>query len=303
MDGNLRNHEIHYRYWIVILVFLLIVAVTVNWTTQPKFTEYIGNAATLISLVLGVVAIFYSYISNNSLSSSLGNISTASESLKGSEIEIKSVLEHSKLLASNHQENIRKLSEISDSVQTSVLTLSRAMEEVSAKTTELQSTVREVPSQLGVIAGKLEQKNQVQPVVRGKRAFTREEALYFNSSAPIYGNFVTYGCVLAKIHRIPLSVNQLNRLLERQYDVESPGFFQCMLAGGIVDARRSTEKGGDYFDIVGVDSEVARGIKDYFVGFLDSEAYNDKPERRALLKGMLEKMERAFASGNISVDE
>ena len=66
--------SLHLMYVTGIAVVASIVLATFEWTPQPHFTEYISNAATLTSLVLSVVAIFYSFVSTQDLSRSLGSI-------------------------------------------------------------------------------------------------------------------------------------------------------------------------------------------------------------------------------------
>ena len=73
--------KLHFAYLVIFLVFTMIMLATGQFTPKEKFTEYLSNAATLISVVLGLVAIIYSFISNDSLSKSLGSISNITDQI------------------------------------------------------------------------------------------------------------------------------------------------------------------------------------------------------------------------------
>ena len=60
---------------------LIIALITEKWSSKEGFTSYLSNAATLTSLLLGLVAIFYSFISNDSLSRGLGGITVVSKEI------------------------------------------------------------------------------------------------------------------------------------------------------------------------------------------------------------------------------
>lgn len=70
-------------YWTVIggLIWTIILIVTFRQCSNPDPVAYIGFAATITSLVLGVVAIFYSIISNNQSSENIGVLREASEKI------------------------------------------------------------------------------------------------------------------------------------------------------------------------------------------------------------------------------
>ncbi len=73
--------KLHFAYLVIFLVFTMIMLATGQFTPKEKFTEYLSNAATLVSVVLGLVAIIYSFISNDSLSKSLGSITNITDQI------------------------------------------------------------------------------------------------------------------------------------------------------------------------------------------------------------------------------
>ena len=71
--------RVHVSYIISILIFIIISLVTVNWSNIPKLVEYITFSLTLTSLVLAILAIIYSFLSNSSLSQTLGSLTNLSK--------------------------------------------------------------------------------------------------------------------------------------------------------------------------------------------------------------------------------
>lgn len=70
-------------YWTVIggLIWTAILIVTFRQCSNPDAVAYIGFAGTITSLVLGVVAIFYSIVSNNQSSENIGVLKEASDKI------------------------------------------------------------------------------------------------------------------------------------------------------------------------------------------------------------------------------
>ena len=141
---NNRTILIHFSYWLLILVLLLIAVITEKWSQSAGFTTYLSNAATLTSLVLGLVAIFYSFISNDSLSKGLGGISEASREITDSKGQIAGYL--------------RETETINRSVVSSRGSIEQARKELSEDLNELKSLlqgVREESRELGGIVSSI----------------------------------------------------------------------------------------------------------------------------------------------------
>lgn len=60
--------KIHALYVIGILIAVIILLLTVKWTTVPNLIGYLNFASTLTSLVLALLAIVYAFLSNASIS-------------------------------------------------------------------------------------------------------------------------------------------------------------------------------------------------------------------------------------------
>lgn len=302
MDVTQNTASIHYRYWIGILAVGFIVVIAVEWTKEPKFTEYIGNVATMASLLLGVIAILYSFSSNSTLSNSLGNITNAAESLKRSEIGINNVLNESQLLTSNHSEDIQKLQRISDSVDENVVKLAETMAEISTKTNQLQAAVSEVPEYLARIEKRMtdEKPAQQNAVPVNKQGMSVAEAAYFNKVASVNGNLVTIACVLANKFDREMSSAALNSLLSRNYTASSNGFIDCMAAAGIIQKRDVRKK--NFFKIVWVDETIKETAQKDFVDWIN-DVYRDSPDTRDRFLTMVKLMEDAFEGGDLDTPQ
>lgn len=278
-------------------MFSLICISCKTFTPEPKFTEYLGNVATGISLVVGVIAIFYSFISNNSLSASLGNISSVSESLKLSESKIENVLDQSKILVGNHDKNLETMRSMSEHVQSSVMTLSNTLTQISNKTDELQQTVITVPTRLESIADLIEKKQQ--PISTSQESqsqvkFTVSQARSFNMKSSVAGNLLTYACVLANHYSKEFSIAEFISLIKRNYSNRSTGYLDCMSAAGLVTRKSLPGKEG-VWNILAIDAEIAKNVKPYLVDFL-GRAYAKEPIVLADYLGTLQSLESFFSA-------
>ncbi|MFN9485631.1 MAG: hypothetical protein ACK6BM_03170 [Cyanobacteriota bacterium] len=142
--ANNQKMSIHYRYWLLILILSLIAVVTEKWSQSPNFTTYLSNAATLTSLLLGLVAIFYSFISNDSLSRGLGGISIVSQEISDSKDQIAGYL--------------RDTDDINASIALSRGSIEQARSELAGDLIELKSLlqgVREESRELGSIVSNI----------------------------------------------------------------------------------------------------------------------------------------------------
>jgi hypothetical protein len=82
MNENCDKLALHFKYFIFMLFAVIIAIATERWSSNKEFTTYLSNAATMTSLLLGVVAIFYSFVSNDGMSRSLGSITTVSSEVR-----------------------------------------------------------------------------------------------------------------------------------------------------------------------------------------------------------------------------
>jgi len=125
---------IHHKYIILILILIIIGIVSFFYSESPEFTQYLATATGITSLFLGLVAIFYSFITNNSSSKNLAEISIASNELKNASLEINGSI---KKLENNLSRNINEM--INENKK-----LSLAIENIDTKTSTIGSSIEEI---------------------------------------------------------------------------------------------------------------------------------------------------------------
>jgi hypothetical protein len=141
MKKPFRAH-LHYRYWLLILGLFILFLTTEKWSDSQHFTTYLANAATLTSLMLGLSAIFYSYISNESLSSSLGMVSTISKSVREVESNAISTLEESKAANRSLRLTTDDLSDAANSLGSTLINLRDLAVSLNATSSSLSDQVQ-----------------------------------------------------------------------------------------------------------------------------------------------------------------
>ena len=105
VEKDYERLVLHFRYCGLIAVMIFIFVVTDRWTDKGDFTSYLSNAATMTSLILGVVAIFYSFIANDGMSRSLGSVNTVADEVRQVRGDIKEFAQQTKRSTETATEN------------------------------------------------------------------------------------------------------------------------------------------------------------------------------------------------------
>src|SRR2546425_6853066 len=83
-----EKYKIHAMYVLSILVLIIIGLVTIKWSEIPNLSGYLTFSLTVTSLVLSVVAIFYTIYSNAGFASKLTELSRASQQIAAAAAEL-----------------------------------------------------------------------------------------------------------------------------------------------------------------------------------------------------------------------
>jgi hypothetical protein len=75
-------NELHYRYWIGMLVAVLIAVLTVDWAKINDLAQIFSFGLTLSSLVLAIIAIFQTQFSQASVGETAGKMNSAAEDVR-----------------------------------------------------------------------------------------------------------------------------------------------------------------------------------------------------------------------------
>lgn len=150
------NLEIHFFYVTLILTAMIILLATAKWTEIPKFTDYLGAAATITSLVLGLLAIIYAYISNDSLSQATGVVSEAANEAQNATTKISSLLDTVEKIGIDTALNKQQLSGVIDELKSQMCVLANTTEALDGHSKAISTILPDIPKELDRIGKRLD---------------------------------------------------------------------------------------------------------------------------------------------------
>lgn len=103
-----NNLSLHFKYIVSILVGVIIVLLTRDLASIPQLQEYIAFALTFSSLILALIAIVYSFLSNESLTSSLTKINNSADEMSRLSVSIRESNETLHLRVGNVDQRIEE---------------------------------------------------------------------------------------------------------------------------------------------------------------------------------------------------
>lgn len=279
-----RGPVIHLAYnFIYVTVFLLTILVVVlahKWTPQPKFTEYLSNAATLASLLLALVAIIYSFVSSESISRSLGEISSIARVVAESRDEVRSLLDKAQDLNKSAGENLQLNRQASEQIGSDLKSLGDVLMSMESGNETLQDTVGELRLRLGQIEGRfdgiekiLDDKRQPDhPTEHSANQSTglndQKGILRFLESASLDENLLTLAIVRAYQSSKEFSFDEFCKAIGLSVKNKSIGFLSCMEATGMIHSSVVSTVPRVY-EIEDVDEILEREAEQYFDDYLE----------------------------------
>lgn len=176
--------KIHFFYVVVILAGIIVLLATRNWTELKGFTDYLSVAATITSLVLGVLAIIYSFVSSNSTNSSLGSIESSAHDIRSIGADLRRIVSEGQQLQNEAESKNREFHQLVGDLQV-------AVEGISSKTAEIAGTVQGLPSQFGELRDEMRKRSQAEPAEKSKEdlrsMWTPEKLNAFLSNMSLLG--------------------------------------------------------------------------------------------------------------------
>lgn len=293
---------LHFKYCAAIALLVIIAIATERWSANPQFTVYLSNAATMTSLLLGVIAIFYSFVSNDSLSRSLGSINTISSEVQGARQQIGSFVELSKESANASTQNAASLKIASLGITSSLASLDETLQAISGQNDAMRELLAALPSRIDQLESKVgdfakslgEKPPQAQPTSSsGSTDISARAIEHFLARASLSQNLLTYACVLAAQSRKPLSIESFCKAIALNAPSNFNGFIGCMNSIELIDkgAVPGQEK---VYSVSEVHPELASQTKEYVGRYID-RAYSNKPMERLAWQGKLGAVEALFA--------
>jgi len=121
-----EKYKVHFFYIIGILLAIIIGLISVEWAKIPYLVEYITFALTLSSLLLAILAIVYSMISNNTFSGLIEKLNSSAEYLQESSRKVSTGYD---MILEKFQEIPSSINDVRESVYTTHDLLKKATEE------------------------------------------------------------------------------------------------------------------------------------------------------------------------------
>lgn len=303
MTADIDKIKIHFFYCILLLGLAIIAIATDRWTVQPNFTAYLSNAATMTSLVLGLVAIFYSFISNNNLSQSLGNINNVAENIVQIKNQISSYLSLTEKATEVTRTSTDQMQRLSEKVDKDLSSLTMTLNAISEKSELLHDSINALPSRLdrlesSVIDATKAVGEKIQPPSTPTESEmpTDSSVLRFLKLAPLFGNLLAIACVLANKHGKKLNLDEFSKAINENVTAYSAGFLACMDAAQLVD-REIIKDEYRIYNIKSVHPRLNQSSRTYFSDYIERN-YRDKPELLDKWKAKLIQIEAMFTSEN-----
>lgn len=287
MINSDNNSNLHLKYWIFILTLLIIWIATDRWTAQKDFTTYLSNAATMTSLLLGLVAIFYSFISNDGLSKSLGSITTVADEVGETRHQIEKYLAQTKEATNLSSENATLLKMASGDVTSALTSLSTTLKEITEQNSSLQDLVSVLPTRFDQLESKFvgvanmigeKPIRPIEPAGTPALAVTPEAVSIFLKRSSLIYNLLSYACVLAQQKKMPLRMEDLNSALSLNMAAAMAGFLACMDSMRLI-SRKVVKDQMRTYNIELVHPDLAKTAKSYYISYVESNYESDQKEQ------------------------
>jgi hypothetical protein len=294
VDDQVKRLRVHFGYVSLILILIIIAIATDRWTHQGNFTEYLSNAATMTSLLLGLVAIFYSFVSNDGLSKSLGSISTVSDEVRQSKAEIARFVSLTQDTNEKSAASSVLMRDASAEIRTNLTSLNDTLSAIQRHQEVLYGSVEKLPSRLDELERKIFGVTK-SPVQTSSSSLLEPDPVLVKTFLEISAlscNLFTYACVLANGSQKPLSIDAFCAAIDVRLALYFSGFLGCMSATRMI-SYKITDSPGFAYTITRVHPVLEVTTKGYIMNYID-RAFADDPEKRAKNIADLEKVEALF---------
>ena len=91
MKVHFQKYGFVHAFWLITILIMIIAGLLLRAPSGDKIGDYIAFAASIASLVLAIVVIFYSMISNQGFSETVGSLKTLATTVHESANDIKLV--------------------------------------------------------------------------------------------------------------------------------------------------------------------------------------------------------------------
>jgi hypothetical protein len=202
---------IHFFYVTLILVLTIVVLVTHRWTQIEQFRDYLNVGATVTSLVLGVLAIIYAFVSSGQQSSVLGAVEAAAVSTGSSVAKLDTFMTTAQQLQAEASKRSGDLHALTHSLAASVDQIKQETIALVAANREVAGKVSLLPDQLGeMLAGSGKAASPAPAALGTSEALWNLDAISASlSGTSIYGLACIEACLRAHEYGKNLSIDKL----------------------------------------------------------------------------------------------
>lgn len=300
MTNDNDTLALHFKYCALIAVMFLVFVATERWSTSKDFTTYLSNAATMTSLLLGVVAIFYSFISNDGMSRSLGSISTVTNEVREVRSDIQKFAEQTKTSSEIAAANNVLVKGASTELSATMASLTETLEALSSQNETLKDLVASLPNRIdqlenkfGDVAKAIGDKPQQLQTPISTADIPAKAVERFLARATFQQNLLILACVLSAQTKKPLDIPAFCKAIEWNSPNHSQGFLGCMHAVQL--CSRSVIEGKDKtYTIPSIHPELQQNARSSFLYYVDSN-FAEKPDDKAKWLGKLAAVEALYA--------
>lgn len=288
--------QIHAMYLITGLVIAIIFLATGMWTPQPKFTEYLSNAATFVSVVLGLVAIFYSFVSNDSLSKSLGSITNVTEQIGQTREQMAAYVERTSDITKTASEGSTIMRAASTDMKESFTQLNNILETVQSQTNEFKQMLGQLPERFDKLETAIQLQKETgvkkQPHISTSTAIPDDIVRNFINRSSVVTNLLCYGLVLAKRANKNFSLEEFCNAIEFRAITQVLGILITVDAVEIIDTTSTETK--NCFEISYLHPVLNDLIQQYIKQYV-AEQFATSPDRLEFWNRRIAAVEAIYA--------
>lgn len=275
-DNEIVKIKLHFFYCSLIFIIIIIAIATYRWTSLPKFTEFLSNAATMTSLVLGLIAIFYSFIANDGLSKSLGSIGAVSEEIKSSKEQI--------------VQQVFAGTENTKAVERSAVLIDTASSSISSSLTSLSATLALIKTHTEGLPTRLDQlETKVIDATRTvgqkpNQSFSNTQLVdpkivkTFLQKSSLAANLLTYASVLAYENKKEIEISEFCNAIDSRLEGYCRGIFNCMDAIQLIKVPLASDSEAKRYIVAEIHHTLISDTKDYILGYLERQYKEKNPE-------------------------
>lgn len=290
MNTDQDKLPLHFKYCAFIAIMVIIAIATERWSTNKDFTTYLSNAATMTSLFLGVVAIFYSFIANDGMSRSLGSITTVSTEVREARQEIGKFVQLTQVATDASANNATLVREASSNLSSSLESLDDTLRALSTQNETLKTLVSSLPvrmdqleSKFGDVAKALGEKPEQPPTPTASSELPASVVTRFLRRSTLYQNLIAHACVLADSKKKEFSIPDFCSKVDYAAPSNFAGFLSCMDSAQLCNRKVVSGQERTY-KISNVHSQLKAQSRSYFVEYIEHDYEGTDDEKNAWLK-------------------